>query len=136
MKRIVFAFCFGILFSFPLLAQTEPDAVPLPDDAFQNAFYESLLQKGIENYDKAIIALEKCKKLEPNNAVVYSELGKNYLAQRNYKDAYNSFEKATQIDPKNMWFWVGMYDVCYDTKSSLYSFLNSVSFFTITMACS
>lgn len=116
MKKILLAFCFGILFSTSLLAQTEPDAVPLENDDFKNAFYESLLQKGIENYDKAITALEKCKKLEPNNAVVYFELGKNYLAQRNYKDAYDSFEKATKIDPTNKWFWVGMYDVCYETK--------------------
>ena len=40
----------------------------------------------------------------------------NYLLQKNYKQAYDSFEKATQINPKNQWFWVGMYDVCYETK--------------------
>lgn len=106
----------GILFPNFVLAQTEPDAIGLADDEFQNAFYEALLQKGIENYDKAITALEKCKKLQPENAVVYSEMGKNFLPQKKYKDAYDSFEKAASIDPKNMWFWVGMYDVCYETK--------------------
>lgn len=106
----------GILFPNFVLAQTEPDAIGLADDEFQNAFYEALLQKGIENYDKAITALEKCKKLQPENAVVYSEMGKNYLPQKKYKDAYDSFEKAATIEPKNMWFWVGMYDVCYETK--------------------
>ncbi len=116
MKKIGFTFFFGILFSASLLAQTEPDAIALADDEFQNSFYESLLQKGIENYDKAITALEKCKKLQPNNDVVFFEMGKNYLAQKNYKDAYDSFEKATQINPKNQWYWVGMYDVCYETK--------------------
>lgn len=98
-----------------LLAQTEPEDVAAVDDKFQNFFYESLKQKGIENYDKAIEALEKCKELEPNTAVVYFELGKNYLAQKKYKDAYDNFEKVTQMDPKNRWAWVGMYDVCYDT---------------------
>ena len=98
------------------MAQTEPDAIALADDEFQNSFYESLLQKGIENYDKAITALEKCKKLQPNNDVVFFEMGKNYLAEKKYKDAYDSFEKATQINPKNQWYWVGMYDVCYETK--------------------
>jgi len=106
----------GISFPNVLLAQTEPDAIALANDDFQNAFYESLLQKGIENYDKAIDALEKCKKLQPDNATVYFEFGKNYLAQKDYKKAYEAFEKATQIDPKNKWFWVGMYDVCYETK--------------------
>ncbi len=116
MKKIVFTLFYGILFSTSLLAQNEPDAIALADDEFQNAFYESLLQKGIENYDKAITALEKCKKLEPNNDVVFFEMGKNYLAQKNYKDAYDSFEKATKINSQNKWYWVGMYDVCYETK--------------------
>ena len=116
MKKIALTFCFGILISTSLLAQTEPDAIALQDDEFQNAFYESLLQKGIENYDKAIVALEKCKTLQPNNDVVFFEMGKNYLSQKNYKDAYDSFEKATQINPGNQWYWVGMYDVCYETK--------------------
>jgi tetratricopeptide (TPR) repeat protein len=98
-----------------LLAQTEPEDVAAIDNKFQNFFYEALKQKGIENYDKAIEALERCKELEPNNAVVYFELGKNYLAQKKYKDAYDNFEKVTQMDPKNRWAWVGMYDVCYDT---------------------
>jgi len=75
-----------------------------------------LTQKGIENYDKAIISLEKCKQMQPDNDVVIFEIGKNYLAQKNYKDAYESFEKATKLNPKNKWFWVGMYDVCYETK--------------------
>ena len=116
MKKIAFIFFFGILFSASLLAQTEPDAIALADDDFQNSFYESLLQKGIENYDKAITALEKCNKLQPENDVVFFEMGKNYLAQKKYKDAYDYFEKAVKINPKNQWYWVGMYDVCYETK--------------------
>lgn len=113
-NRIV---CLLILGSCALSAQTEPDAIALTNDEFQNAFYESLLQKGIENYDKAITALEKCNKLQPNNDVVYFEMGKNYLAQKIYKEAYDNFEKAAQINPSNMWYWGGMYDVCYETKN-------------------
>ncbi|MDI5887052.1 MULTISPECIES: tetratricopeptide repeat protein [Flavobacterium] len=99
-----------------LLAQTEPEEIKLDADQFQEFFYESLLQKGIENYDKAVVALDKCIKIKPNDAAVYYELGKNYLALKEYKNAYSSFEKATQIDPKNKWFWVGMYDVNYETS--------------------
>lgn len=114
-KFLLFLF-FGMFFPTVLLAQTEPNDIALASDEFQDSFYESLLQKGIENYDKAITALEKCQKLQPNNATVYFEFGKNYLAQKDYIKAYTSFEKATQIDPKNKWFWVGLYDVCYETK--------------------
>ncbi len=99
-----------------LLAQTEPEEIASVSDDFENYFFESLKQKGIENYDKAIDALERCKDLQPKNGVVYFELGKNYLSQKKYKEAYDNFEKATEIDPKNRWAWVGMYDVCYDTS--------------------
>lgn len=118
MKKLALALIFCGIFSIPtsLMAQTEPEDIALANDEFQDSFYESLLQKGIENHDKAIVALEKCLKLQPNNATIYSELGRNYLAQKDYKRAYESFEKATKIDPKNKWFWVGMYDVCYETR--------------------
>jgi tetratricopeptide (TPR) repeat protein len=102
--------------SASLWAQTEPEEIQLNSDKFQDYFYESLKQKGIENYDKAIIALEQCLKIEPENATIHFELGKNYLALKEYKKAYASFEHATQIDPTNKWFWVGMYDVDYETK--------------------
>jgi tetratricopeptide (TPR) repeat protein len=97
-------------------AQTEPEEIKPNNDVFQEYFYESLKQKAIENYDKAIIALEKCVKLQPENATIHFELGKNYLALKDYKNAYTAFEKATQIDSSNKWFWVGIYDVDYATK--------------------
>lgn len=119
MKKTVSFLLFLILLcnSVVLLAQTEPEQIKLETDKFQNYFYESLKQKGIENYDKAITALEECSKIKPNDATVYFELGKNYLALKDYEDAYKSFEKATQINPKNKWFWAGMYDVNYQTKN-------------------
>lgn len=99
-----------------VFAQAEPETIGLETDEFQELFFEALKQKGIENYDRAIEALEKCLKLQPQNANVYNELGKNYLKSKNYKESYESFEKAAQIDPKNKWFWNGMYDVCYQTQ--------------------
>lgn len=118
MKNSVIIVLFSLLLCNPtsLLAQNEPEDVALAKDDFQDSFYESLKQKGIENYDKAIVELEKCLKIQPENATIYFELGKNYLAQKEYNKAYDSFESATKIDSKNRWFWVGMYDVCYETK--------------------
>ncbi len=119
MKKITI-YClllFGILFVPNIvLAQNEPNDVVTIDDGFEDFFYEAIKQKSIENFDKAIEALEKGKAIEPENPIVYFELGKNYLAQKKYKDAYDNFEKAAKMDPKNRWAWVGMYDVCYDTR--------------------
>ena len=114
-KNIVHTLLFlGILFhSITLLAQSEPDDIALDTDEFQVYFYESLKQKGIENYDKAITALNRCEKLEPSNPVVFFELGKNYLLRKDYINAYTNFEKATQLDPANRWYWAGLYDVSY-----------------------
>ena len=57
------------------LAQDEPtnDVVTI-DNGFEDLFYEAIQQKSIENYDKAIEALEKGKVIEPDNPVVYFEL--------------------------------------------------------------
>lgn len=116
-KTIVFFFISLFAFPFSGWSQTEPEDIVMVSDEFQDSFYESLLQKGIENYDKAIVALEKCLKSQPNNATIHFEMGKNYLALKQYENAYNSFEKATQLNPKNRWFWVGMYDVSFQTKN-------------------
>ena len=109
---------FGML-SVPniTLAQNEPsNEVVTIDDGFEDLFYEAIQQRSIENFDKAIIALEKGIAIQPENPVIYFELGKNYLAQKKYSEAYANFEKVNKIDPKNRWALVGMYDVCYDTK--------------------
>jgi tetratricopeptide (TPR) repeat protein len=119
MKKRVLAILFFALLgnTISVMAQTEPEDIAMATDEYKDSFYESLKQKGIENYDKAIISLEKCIKLKPNDAVAYFELGKNYFALKEYQNAQSSFEKAAQLDPKNRWFWLGIYDVSYETKN-------------------
>jgi tetratricopeptide (TPR) repeat protein len=119
MKKTASFFLFLVLLcnSALLLAQAEPESIVPDTDKFQDFFYESLKQKGIENYDLALTALEECLKLKPNDAAVYSEMGKNYFGQKNYEQSYSSYEKAAQIEPQNKWFWSGMYDVSYQTKN-------------------
>ena len=117
MKFKIYVLLLGlILVPSTLLSQTEPEDMATIDNKFQNYFYESLKQKSIENFDKALEAMQQCKELEPNNAVVYFELGKNYLSLKKYKEAYDNFEKVIQMDAQNRWAWVGMYDVCYATQ--------------------
>ncbi|WP_100844993.1 lipopolysaccharide assembly protein LapB [Flavobacterium sp. 5] len=117
-KKWTFILTLSILLSntTTVLAQAEPEEIKMEGDKFQDFFYESLFQKSIENYDKSLAALDQCLKLKPNDATIYFEMGKNYLASKDYKNAYSSFEHATQIDSNNKWFWVGLYDVCYETK--------------------
>jgi len=118
-QKGVIVILFFVLLGNPIsvMAQTEPEDIAMATDDYQDAFYESLKQKGIENYDKAITSLEKCVKLKPNDAVAYFELGKNYLSLKDYRNAQDSFEKATQLNPKNKWYWLGIYDVSYETKN-------------------
>ena len=107
-----------LLFSFGnhLFAQENPDAIALVDDQLENNFYEAMKQRGIENYDKAIVAIQKCIEKEPTNAAFQYELGKNYLSLKNYVDAESAFKKAVELDNKQRWYWNGLYDVYYQTK--------------------
>lgn len=113
-KFVIGALLIGL--SGTSFAQKEPDDIALATNEFQISYYEALKQKGIQNNDRAIESLQKCLTLEPNNAAVYNELGRNYLKLKKHKEAYDSFEKATQIDPKNRWYLHGMYDVAYQTQ--------------------
>ncbi|MDV6167696.1 tetratricopeptide repeat protein [Flavobacterium sp. DG1-102-2] len=94
----------------------EPDQVALANSEFENNFFEALKQKGIENYDKAIKALEKCLVKEQDNPVLYHELGKNYLSLKKYAEAEKAFIKARDLEPTNRWYWQSLYDVYYETK--------------------
>jgi tetratricopeptide (TPR) repeat protein len=99
-----------------LFAQENPDAIALVDDQLENNFYEAVKQRGIENYDKAIVSIQKCIEKEPKNAAFQYELGKNYLSLKNYVDAESAFKKAIELDNKQRWYWNGLYDVYYQTK--------------------
>lgn len=116
-KKHIALFTF-LLFSFGnhLLAQENPDAIALVDDQLENNFYEAMKQRGIENYDKAIVAIQKCIEKDPKNAAFQYELGKNYLSQKNYVEAESAFKKAVELDNKQRWYWNGLYDVYYQTR--------------------
>ena len=108
----------GFLVPAALHAQEpqEPDSIALANDKFESSFFEALKQKGIENYDKALKALEVCRTIQPENPVIYHEMGKNYLALRNHIEAEKAFMKARDLDPANRWYWQGLYDVYYEIK--------------------
>lgn len=73
-------------------------------DDFQENFFEALKQKGIENYDKAINLLFKCKQINPDKKVVDYELGKAYFKNKQYNLAKEYALIALDSEPENRWF--------------------------------
>ncbi len=73
-------------------------------DDFQENFFEALKQKGIENYDKAIDLLLKCKALGKENSIVDHELAKAYLGDKQYFLAQEYSITAVKADPTNEWY--------------------------------
>ncbi len=69
-------------------------------DAFQEHFFEALKQKGIENYEKAILQLQECLKIDDQKAVVYFELGRNYRELENYEESISNLKKAHELEPQ------------------------------------
>ena len=96
--------------------QTPDDDLGNIEDKFQEFFFEALKQKGIENYDRAIIALQKCLNLDDSEAVVHFEMGKNYVQLKNYGAAEDAFKKALALDPGNEWYLDELYGVYVEMK--------------------
>jgi len=104
----------------PMLAFTQVDFNKRPDDdlgnvedEFQEYFFEALKQKGIENYDRAVDALQKCLNLNSKLPVIYFELGKNYNQLKNFGAAEDNLKKAISMQPDNEWFLDELYDVYF-----------------------
>lgn len=83
-------------------------------DEFQENFFEALKQKAIENYEKAIAALQKCEELQPENPVVHFELGKNYKALENYEAAISSLQRANKLKPDQEWVLAELMEAFYE----------------------
>ena len=113
---------FGIIYNpEPIFAQ-EIGATPTDDlgnvsDAFQENFFEALKQKGIENYELALIALEKAEKAANKNpeyeAVVFFETGKNLKHLKRYDEAEENFQKVLQSQGERLDVLEALYDLYY-----------------------
>jgi len=114
--KYILIFIFGI-FLFPQVipAQVDFNATPTDDlgnvsDEFQEFFYEALKEKAIENYDKAIIALQKCLEIDDSESILYLELGKNYNKLKNFGAAEDALRKAVSKEPDNEWYLDELYE--------------------------
>lgn len=94
--------------------KTPDDDLGNVEDKFQENFYEALKQKGIENYDRSIKALLKCIELDNTKAVIYYELGKNYVKLKNFGAAEDALKKAISKEPSNEWYLDELYGVYYE----------------------
>lgn len=96
-----------IIFSQLNYAQEEESAeVFLEDytDEFQEAFFEALKQKGIENYDRAINLFLECKRLDSTSNVVDFELANSYLENKQPAMALQYSIDALNSRPENYWY--------------------------------
>ena len=125
-----FKFTFLTLFLIGILwvpidayAQDNPptDDLGNASDAFQENFFEALKQKGIENYELALNALDKAevaaKDDQENKAVVYFEKGKNLAALKRYEKAENNYNRVLEWSPEKIEVLEALYDMYYDDKN-------------------
>ncbi len=70
---------------------------------FQTFFFESLKQKAIGNYDKAIYALEACNNINKESIAVLFELSKNHSFLNKYTEAEFYILKGLEIEPSNIY---------------------------------
>lgn len=73
-------------------------------DQFQEAFFEALKQKGIENNDRSEALMLEAKKFDPENPVVDFELARILNLAKSYRRATPYALKALQSDPGQYWY--------------------------------
>ncbi len=86
-------------------------------DEFQEAFFEALKQKGIENYELALNALDAAARAatgnEENLAVVSFEKGKNLVLLKKYNAAEVHFEGVLTYKPDQLDVMESLYNVYF-----------------------
>lgn len=88
-------------------------------DEFQETFFEALKEKGIENYDKAINLLLKCKQLQPENIVIDHELAKAYMASRQHTSGQEYAIVAVNGEPTNRWYLNTLVEIVQNQGNSI-----------------
>jgi predicted Zn-dependent protease len=95
-------------------------------DEFQENFFEGLKQKGIQNYDRAIVNFLECQRLEPKNEVISFELAKSYFLDKNLMLAQESAIEAVSKEPENYWYADILVDIIAERKSALEEVQSSI----------
>jgi tetratricopeptide (TPR) repeat protein len=106
-KLTYLSFFLSALLSVQVYAQIEgeggipQDSIPNPESQkiFEVNFFQALSERGIENYEKAINILTKIEEDTKDEAVVYFQLGLNYLDLEQFEKALSNLEKARALRP-------------------------------------
>ena len=102
-------------------------------DEFQELFFEALKQKGIENYDKAINLLLKCKQLSPDNSVVDHELAKAYGLNNQLLLAERYAITAVNTEPTSLWYLYTLVDILKKQGSGLETIRDRIPYDTVQL---
>jgi tetratricopeptide (TPR) repeat protein len=70
---------------------------------FEQSFMEAIQQRAIENYNKALEALNICEKIYPQNVAMLYEKAKNYFSLEQYQEALQYCERIASVEPQNIW---------------------------------
>lgn len=110
-----------------------PEVVGLPAGAlseeqvrkFDNAFFEGIKYKSLEQYPEAIRSFEKAIQLDPSQAAAYYELAQVYLLDDRAEPAQLAAERAVQLDPENEWYSILLISIyewqrAYAKQAALY----------------
>jgi predicted Zn-dependent protease len=108
-KSVNIYLCLLLVCAFSI-SYSQDDSLTLLEDSddvlikFENHYFEALKYKAIGNNSLAIIELEKCQQVFPNDKSVDFEFSKNYFDLRKYIQAELYIDKALQQNLDNYWF--------------------------------
>lgn len=97
-------------------------------DDFQEYFFEALKQKGIENFDKAVNLLLKCKQLDGDNSVIDHELAKAYYEDKKYTLGEGYAVEAMVSEPENPWYLETLVDILEKQGNSIDAIAGRIPF--------
>lgn len=123
-KYIVVLVGFGVLASCGSTKSTAATKKPkkattefsTKDYPYLEAFHQGVRLKMVGDVDGAITAFNTCLTIKQNDDAVYFALAQLELKKGNKSQALTHFTKASQLDPKNIWYIKEMAYLHYDNQ--------------------
>lgn len=84
---------------------------------FHEKFFEGMREYGMENYDKAIEAFDKCVEIDPNVAAIYFQLSKTYWEKGVKSTAISNASTAFKLESGNEDIYQNFLRFLLDTRN-------------------